>query len=122
MKSESDWIKIENFADHYDDYFVTYELNDQTQVEASSDFAAAIDFEGAFFDRYNVHGQDEVETSGGDQTATKFFMDFCVYLADQVKVGEWKISWVTCEDEDHRIDLCFRPGSCTVRVHWDVDD
>jgi hypothetical protein len=86
--------------------FISYQVNEETVLEASDDFkSTATDFESEVLSRINSSG--EVEQ----------FRKHMVSLAKMVVKGSYRANWVTCESEDSRIDLIFRPGHVTCVVH-----
>ena len=117
MSGNDEWVSIDKFNELHDDNCVTYTANDATDVEESDDFSSSCDFLEEFYKIYNVHSQDETESGGGEMSAVDFFQENCIRLSKTVKSGYVKILWITCEDEDNRIDLWFEPESCKFRFH-----
>ena len=91
---------------HVEPPFLSYQVNDETVLEASDDFeSTAIDFESEVLGRINSSGE------------VGRFRKQMVRLARMVVKGSYRANWVTCESEDSRIDLIFRPGYVTCVVH-----
>ena len=91
---------------HVEPSFISYQVNDETVLEASDDFeSTATDFESEVLRRINSSGE------------VGRFRKHMVSLAHMVVKGSYRANWVTCESEDSRIDLIFRPGYVTCVVH-----
>jgi hypothetical protein len=122
MVDNEEWVSIDKFSELYNDGCVTYTSNDESDVEESDDFASSCDFLEEFYKIYNVHSQDETESGGGEMTAVDFFQSNCSRLAKTIQSGYVKFFWLTCEDEDNRIDLWFENGLCKFRLHINAVD
>jgi hypothetical protein len=91
---------------HVEPPFISYQVNDETVLEASDDFeSTATDFESEVRGRINSSGE------------VGRFRKHMVRLARMVVKGSYRANCVTCESEDSRIDLIFRPGYVTCVVH-----
>jgi hypothetical protein len=91
---------------HVEPPFISYQVNDETVLEASDDFeSTATDFESEVRGRINSSGE------------VGRFRKHMVRLARMVVKGGYRANCVTCESEDSRIDLIFRPGYVTCVVH-----
>ena len=112
------WI---DYLDVPEEYISLY-TNDETKLLFSDDFEAVGLDQEAFSDLV----YEKINSSG----EVRKFRRNMQAIAQQVHRGECSLLWVTCEQQDSRLDIRFRPKHCECSIYegavqsWpgDVDD